>query len=771
MKFISKRKSINIIVILILLFCNQVFAIDQYLCGAIKGRALDVDTQMGLAGANVVLIGTELGASSDLDGYFTINRVPIGSYSIECSFLGYEPVIITDIIVRPERISMPVIELKGTAIKMDEVVVKPTYFKKTEKQPSSFINISKEEIRRASGSGGDVSRIMMSLPSVAKVNDMRNSLIVRGGSPVENGYCIDNIAIPNINHFPSQGASSGAIGLINVDFIKDAQFYSGGFSAAFGDKLGSLMDITFREGNRSEVDKQLDLNMQGIGGAIEGPLANDRGSWFMSIRRAYVDLIVGLFAQDASTVPDWGDFQGKMTVNLDNKNKLSFLNLTGLDESVINKDQSIDNEENTYGETIWQTNTGGVNWRNLWGSKGYSNTSISHSYQKWEGEWYNSQTDYLLTKNESTEQNIWLKNNSHWIINAKNTLDFGVETKLTNVNYNNFYAGYFDALGNPTPALIVIDDISAVKYGAYLSYPCKINSRLSVTPGIRFDYFDYNENSHVSPRFSLAYKLTHKTTFTAAYGKFNQFLPLVLLSQNDKFKKLDDPVADHYVIGVNHLLTDDSRLTVELYSKEYRQMPLDPNQGALFTIDESNLQGGFGSHDDLKSTGRAYSRGVEIMIQKKLAERYYGVISGSYFRTRYRGYDGSWYDRKYDNRFMATIDGGYKPNKLWQYSLRWTYAGGMPYTPFDEAASTAANRGILDESMINSERMPDYHSLSVRVDRRFHYRNSNLITYLSIWNFYGRENISNYYWNEVSNKADKLVQWGTMPVIGLEWEF
>ncbi|MCF7811985.1 carboxypeptidase-like regulatory domain-containing protein [bacterium] len=248
MKFISKRKSINIIVILILLFCNQVFAIDQYLCGAIKGRALDVDTQMGLAGANVVLIGTELGASSDLDGYFTINRVPIGSYSIECSFLGYEPVIITDIIVRPERISMPVIELKGTAIKMDEVVVKPTYFKKTEKQPSSFINISKEEIRRASGSGGDVSRIMMSLPSVAKVNDMRNSLIVRGGSPVENGYCIDNIAIPNINHFPSQGASSGAIGLINVDFIKDAQFYSGGFSAAFGDKLGSLMDITFREG-------------------------------------------------------------------------------------------------------------------------------------------------------------------------------------------------------------------------------------------------------------------------------------------------------------------------------------------------------------------------------------------------------------------------------------------------------------------------------------------------------------------------------------------
>ena len=159
------------------------------------------------------------------------------------------------------------------------------------------------------------------------------------------------------------------------------------------------------------------------------------------------------------------------------------------------------------------------------------------------------------------------------------------------------------------------------------------------------------------------------------------------------------------------------------------------------------------------------------MLQKKLARKIYGLISGSYFRARYKDYDGIWRDRIYDNRYMITIEGGYKPNSRWEFGLRWVYAGGAPYTPFDVSASQAANRGIYDTERINEERLPDYHSLNLRIDRRFNFRRSNLIVYLSIWNVYARQNVASYYWNEIRNQQDTFNQWGTLPALGLEFEF
>jgi hypothetical protein len=147
------------------------------------------------------------------------------------------------------------------------------------------------------------------------------------------------------------------------------------------------------------------------------------------------------------------------------------------------------------------------------------------------------------------------------------------------------------------------------------------------------------------------------------------------------------------------------------------------------------------------------------------------LISGSYSRVRYEGYDGVWRDRVFDNRYNFSVGGGYKPNNVWEFSTRWIYAGGPPYTPFDTVASQAINRGVLDQNSINAERYPDYHSLNVRLDRRFHFSHSNLILYLSVWNTYNQENISSYYWDEIENKLHTSYQWGLIPVFGLEYEF
>ncbi|MCI0514816.1 hypothetical protein L0128_16500 [candidate division KSB1 bacterium] len=189
-------------------------------------------------------------------------------------------------------------------------------------------------------------------------------------------------------------------------------------------------------------------------------------------------------------------------------------------------------------------------------------------------------------------------------------------------------------------------------------------------------------------------------------------------------------------------------------------------------IDDAYYQEGFFfNHPHLTDNGRAVSRGIEIMLQKKLAEKLYGLVSGAYFTTRYQGLDGSWRNRAFDNRLILSAEGGYKPNSKWEFSGRWIYAGGRPYTPFNLTASEKLNRAVLDEQRINAIRFPAYHSLNLRFDRRFHFNHSNLIAYLSIWNAYNRKNIAQQYWNQFKRQPDRIYQWGLLPIFGLEYEF
>lgn len=219
------------------------------------------------------------------------------------------------------------------------------------------------------------------------------------------------------------------------------------------------------------------------------------------------------------------------------------------------------------------------------------------------------------------------------------------------------------------------------------------------------------------------------------------------------------------------MLEESTRLTLEFYNKSYHDFPVDPSQPNLFLFDQAAMENLFLPHQLLLSKGRANSKGVELTIQKKLAKDFYGLLSGSYSKATYEGYSGIKYDRIYDNQFNFAIEGGYKPNESWEFSLRWLYAGGAPYTPFNETASRAAYKGILDESKTNSSRLPDFHSLNIRADKRFHFQSSTLIVYLSVWNAYARENIAAYTWNEIDNKLDKEKMWGLLPIFGIEFEF
>jgi hypothetical protein len=268
-------KVIHATLLFLSLFQTGLFA--QVPTGEIRGQLIDGQTKMPLIGANIYIKNHPLGAATDTIGYYIIEKVPVGSYTLQFEYMGYMPVAKTDVIIRSARMTTVNVSLKPSYLQSDVIEVNAGYFSETENKPLSKINFSREEIRRSPGSAGDVSRIILALPGVAKVDDQSNNLVVRGGSPMENTFYIDGIEVPNINHFQTQGASGGAIGILNVDLIEDITLYTGGFNAAYGDKLSSIMEIGWREGNHDWFDGQIDLNVAGFGGVVEGPLFQQKG--------------------------------------------------------------------------------------------------------------------------------------------------------------------------------------------------------------------------------------------------------------------------------------------------------------------------------------------------------------------------------------------------------------------------------------------------------------------------------------------------------------
>jgi len=737
--------------------------------GTLTGKITDAENKTPLPGVSVVIKGTVLGATTDINGEYKIENLKAGSYVVSYSFIGFKTITQTDVIIRSDKTTYLDVQLYTSTVEMKAVEIKGGYFTNTEAKPLSAVEFSSEEIRRAPGTAGDVSRILFSLPSVAKLNDGKNSLMVRGGSPIENAFYLDNIEIPNINHFPLAGSTDGLMGILNVDFVKDITFNSGGFSPVYGDKLSSVMDISYREGDKKQFNGQINLSYNGLSGQVEGPVS-EKGSFFFAANKSYLDLIMKSFANNYPA-PNYYDLQGKISYQVNEHNRLSLLSVYADDVYDYGHDKAVSSELNQYGRQNSISNTTGINWLAIWSGKGYSTTSFSNSYIKNDVKLLETKTQQDYLKNTSVENELRLRNINYFNFNNYNKLELGIEVKY-GINEFRYTFGktlnrYNDSINNSA----VNNNLRTLKGSTFAVYHAKLTDKLTVSPGARIDYFDYNKKTLFAPRILATYQLDDITSLNASYGIFYQNLPSLILAQSDMFKNLKTPKAEHYVLGFSRLLTENTRLTIELYRKNYSYFPIDPETPKDFLFDEVVTNGIFTGHNSLVDNGKAHSTGIEIMVQKKLAEDIYGMASASYSRSRYSDLNGTWRDRIYDNRFNFAVEGGYKPNDEWEYSLRWVYAGGAPYTPFDVQKSWQEDKAIVDQNRINGSRLPDYHALNLRVDKRFFYEKTNLVLYLSIWNVYNRSNVSAYTWNEVKNKLAKDIGWNTTPVFGVKYEF
>ena len=739
---------------------------DAVRAGSVHGSVIDAATRQPLPGAAIVVLDRGLATVSGDRGRFVVASVPAGLHRLQVVLAGYEPAILHDVVVRSNRITTVAVALNEASGMREVVEVTPDYFSVAEEAAVSTVSFSFEEIRRSPGAAGDVSRMLQVLPSTGIQADQRNDLIVRGGSPIENLTVVDNIEIPTINHFSTQGASGGVIGMLNTDLIADVSFSAGGFSAEHGDRLSSVMVVTQREGNRSEFDGEVSASMAGAGVLLEGPLARGRGAWVLSARRSFLDLIADAIST-GGVVPEYSNVQGMATVDLGPTHRIRLLGLGGFD--AFHED---DNDGEIAADT--QQYVGGANWRWLWSGDGYAETSLAYTRSAYRVSVTDAPTESvrgpLLFDNESREQEVVLRSRWHHRPRAGTALTWGATARRSVSRARVFDAPELTRVNTVDERLDLHESLATHKSGAFVSVDQSLGSRLIATLGGRFDYFALNGKGVWSPRLKLAYELDPRTTLTAAAGVYHQTLPLWLLVQHPDNRRLDHLRASHYVAGVRRRLTPSTLLSVEAYRKDYRGLPFDPDDPTALVIDQfadfetpapGRLVGG----------GAAQSHGVEALVRKKLAQRVYGLASYAYTVSRYRDLEGTERNRTFDHRHVASAVLGYRPSDRFEYSLRWRYAGGRPYTPFDPVLSSRAGAGIIQRDRVNTERQPAYHRLDMRFDHRKQFDHVNLVSFVSVFNVYNRRNLFRYFWSTGRNGPRRSDQWGLVPVGGFELEF
>jgi len=724
---------------------------------SISGNIIDKTNQLPLEGANISVVGTIKGVISDINGDFSISELKNGYYSISVSYMGYESKLIADIWVRDNAYEFLKIELNPTIIDYEGVMVTQNYFSKTNVDQYNSITFNNDEIRRAPGSGQEISRILNALPSVASVGENRQDMLVRGGGPTENGFVIDNIHIPSISHFNTpDGRSNGPIGMINTEMVDDIEFFSNGFPAEFGNKLSSYGDISYRDGKKDSLAGNVSIGMGGAGSLIEGSIVDDV-TFIGSYRRSYLDLISDAINAGGG-LPSYDDLQGKLKYSPSHYDAFTILLVNGNSLYDRKKEESISAGEDTYGNVKNKQNTIGLGHRHIWNQNAYSSTSISISKQNANAIFYENQSDTVSLSTNDIFRTLNARQINHIQFNKTLSSVFGFEIQNRNLEY--------DFLLNNVNSK---NDVLVTNLSSFITIKSILVKKALISIGSRIDWNDFERDILIAPRINVDFLLSKGWgNLIINSGKYFQNPPEKYLSVVEKNDLRSINTIQHS-LTFEKLITSSTKFSISVYEKQYDNAPM-MERNQIFT-DPTFLLDQLRTYRNIVSNGKAKTSGVEVLIEKKRATTFYGLIGGSIYKSIYHDQLDVKRNRNNNYEYLFNIVGGYRPNSKWEISLRWSLFGGRPYTKIDLENSNLNNEEVLVYNEFNQSRTPIYHNLFLRYERRKKMKYGNIITYIELWNAYNRKNIETYFWSREKQDILETAYFSFIPVGGVEIEF
>ncbi|RAU84340.1 TonB-dependent receptor [Pontibacter arcticus] len=749
------------ILILCLLLPLAVFAQT----GIITGTIRDVNTQEPLIGVSVALSGTSAGTVSNETGTYRLTDIPLGSYTIVASYVGYQAVSKFNVNVTSGNIQIINFSLSPSTNKLEEVEIVANRTQSAAiadlVTPLSVQSLSTEEIRSNPGGNFDISKVVQVLPGVATAGTgggSRNDLIIRGGAPNENVYYLDGIEIPLINHFTTQGSAGGATGILNVSFIEDLKVSSSAFDARYGNALASVFEFRQRYGNPDRFSGNVRLSGSEFATTLEGPIS-PKTTYLVSARRSYLQFLFKLL--DLPIRPNYWDFQYKVDHKIDAKTSLSFIGVGAIDEFSFGVPRNSTPENEYILRSIPLNNqwnyTTGVSLKRLV-EDGYVNLALSRSAFNIDLEKYedaqntNAALRTLKSTSRETENKFRLDVNKY-----KNGFKYaygvsGQYVQFKNDLFNIIRKEVRDEQNNLVQPGITVNyntELDFFRYGAFGQVSRSIlANKLGLSLGVRTDLNTFTETGNnplktLSPRLSASYLLSDKWTLNASTGIYYKLPIYTVLGyrENGQFLNKDAEYTRsiHYVLGTEFLPRPDLRFTLEGFYKDYSNYPVSVRDG----ISLANQGGDFGSigNEAVNTTGEGRAYGMEFYLQKKLTGTVFSVLSYTYVVSEFAGTDGRFISSAWDYRHLISGLIGKKLPRNWEAGAKYRFAGGAPTTPFNLEASQrnygSLGVGILDYSRLNSDRLRPFSQLDVRIDKKWNFNRITLDLFLDIANVLG----------------------------------
>lgn len=685
-----------------------------------------------LLGAQVWIEKLELGSITDGRGMFQLGPLDEGDYEVNISFIGYEKKVISSVVKAGEQINLT-IELRRSVIKMKGVMVTP---KEEVYDPEGITaRLSTRMIQEAPGAAQDIFLVLQTLPGVTSGGD-DSKLFVRGGKPEENLVIYDGATISNPFHFDFIGG--GFYSIFNSSQVENVEFYSGGFPARYGDRLSSVMVIENRTGNRENLKTELSLSMADVKGLIEFPISG-KATTIFSARRSYFDLLLGKsgFGGKFDLFPFFYDVNSKTDIFLTERQRLS-----------INLLYSMEKMSGEFDEPHWVGNHTWLseNWTTALRLRSLFSPNFSSDLNIYWSEGYNqaSHADGVGTENTrkgeiALKEDLVYSKGAHeshlgfWLVLHRSDMEIELPLDLA----YNFEELYFESKG------------TAIKAAAYIEDTWEINNWLSMNYGLRADYVVISSEITLSPRINVVFTPMEKVQLTANYGLYTQSPPAYELKIN---QTQPSRRSKTWGIGINGRFTSDIYWSLEAYSKRLSR---------LMTID---------SRGSFSGNGKGRNSGIELYLQKKAGSKFIGWLSLTYSVSRRRegtAQEVTLFD--YDQTYLASAVGQYRPSEKWQMSVRFRYATGRPYTP--------ANGGWFNQDVgryfpyigeRNSSRYSSYHRLDFRMARYIPSLFSGLTLYFETINTYNRDNVAYYIWSDDFSDKRNFTVFPFIPILGID---
>jgi hypothetical protein len=751
--------------------------------GGIFGVVTNAQTGKKIYGAVVTITDRGISTQSDSTGTFAFDSLPSASYNLQFGHSAFESLTVNDVFVSGDAKKRCDAELSPRIARLDRMVVLGTAFRRPPDMTSSSKVITVDELLRAPGAIVDVQRVVTTLPSVTSGGDNTNEIVVRGGVPGENLFLLDNIEIPNPNHFANQGSGGGVISLVNPLLVKGLTFNAGAPPAQYGGKASSVLDVKLRDGNSDIVLGGVDIGVAGAGLHLEGPVFSKQTNFMFSATKSYLDFVTKTsFNKDAAAIPKYWGLQARLAHN--GAGHRIYANAVYGDNDI-----TIDSADTRYGtegstlKSAGQVYVGGITWEQYFTDRLSTSATMSGTGNTFNRLEYTANDTFF--KNASVEQEQEIK--------AQASLDFENSNKLTVgafVKRGDFtidigsrpdtlkrHAGLADTVGIYADPLVVWRQAAAgrgiaYKYGGFLSGIIRPVDRLRIVPGFRFDAFTLNKSVTFSPRLSASWTVLPQLEATCALGVQYQDPEYASLAASEFNKSLSPKQASTGIAGLEYQFGESGvKCIAEGFYKQYSGMPVDSSLLRPY----ASAQDRFVQSNDLVSLGKGRSYGLELFAQKKLTKEIFWSAAYSLSKAENLdprpGHQGQWYRADFDYTHSLSLTGGWKKELLeygWYQSLRghlwfkilspfipiadrnelsakWRYLGPRPHAK--QEYDTTYHRWYIDNrAALNTDVYGEYHKLDIRWERRFGFGFLQMIYYFDLQNVYNRKNI----WTKLS---------------------